>query len=73
IAQLESKLDVQLLIRTAKLVSVTEVGKDFYKRALTILAAIEEAHDAAKKIRSEPKGILRITAGVESGVDVVSP
>ena len=73
IKELEDQVGAQLLIRTTRKVSPTEVGKEFLHRAHSILAAVEDSKDLAKKNASEPQGTLRITAGVEFGLAVLSP
>lgn len=55
---LERRLGVLLLVRTTRRVTATPEGEDYYRRALPILAAIDEA-DAAVTERV-PAGPLRI-------------
>jgi LysR family transcriptional regulator, regulator for bpeEF and oprC len=73
VALLEQSLGAQLLIRTTRTVKPTELGRDFYSRAIGILAAADDALASVKKTRGEPSGLLRITAGVEFGVEFLSP
>lgn len=57
---LEDRLGARLLNRTTRKVSVTEVGRAYYERAVQILADIEQADDIAGALQSTPRGTLRI-------------
>jgi DNA-binding transcriptional LysR family regulator len=60
IQALEERLGVRLLNRTTRKVSLTEVGKAYYDRAIQILADLEQADDIAGALQSTPRGTLRI-------------
>ncbi len=72
VAQLERELGVRLLERTTRSLSLTEIGREFFERSLTILAAVEEAERAAHRMLDEPRGVLRLSCGVEFGMIAVS-
>lgn len=57
---LEDRLGVRLLNRTTRKVSLTEVGKAYYDRAMQILADLEQADGIAAELQSVPRGTLRI-------------
>jgi DNA-binding transcriptional LysR family regulator len=57
---LEDRLGVRLLNRTTRKVSLTEVGRAYYDRAIQILADLEQADDIAGALQSTPRGTLRI-------------
>jgi DNA-binding transcriptional LysR family regulator len=57
---LEDRLGARLLNRTTRKVSLTEVGKAYYDRAVQILADIEQADDIAGALQSTPRGTLRV-------------
>ncbi|GHA66431.1 LysR family transcriptional regulator [Formosimonas limnophila] len=71
INQLENKLDVRLLARTTRAQSLTEVGREFYERAVSILTSIEEAEQAVMQSQSQPTGILKLTCSTEFGMMAV--
>lgn len=74
IAQLENLLGAQLLVRTTRSLGLTEAGRGFLQKAKTALSAMDEAQATLSKARQqEPQGTLRITAGVEFGVSILSP
>ena len=73
VALLEQQLGVQLLVRTTRKIKTTEIGRDFYSRAQGILAASEDAWISVSNTKTDPAGLLRITAGVEFGIEFLSP
>lgn len=72
ITQLEKELGVRLLERTTRALSLTEIGREFFERAVGILASVEDAQRAVQKAQGEPRGVLRLTCGVEFGMIAVS-
>ncbi|MEM9151350.1 MAG: LysR family transcriptional regulator, partial [Cyanobacteria bacterium P01_F01_bin.3] len=67
VSRLEKRLGVELLKRSTRRLSITEVGRDFYERACGILMALEETEASIARVQGEPRGVLRITAGAEFG------
>lgn len=72
ISQLEADLGVRLLERTTRSLSLTEVGREFFERAVGILGAAEDARRAVQHAHGEPRGTLRLTCGVEFGMLAVN-
>jgi LysR family transcriptional regulator, regulator for bpeEF and oprC len=72
ISRLESQLGVRLLQRSTRSHSLTEVGREFYERAIAILAAVDDTEAAVQGTRGEPKGVLRLTCSVEVGILLVN-
>lgn len=72
VAQLEKSLGVQLLERTTRSLSLTDAGREILERARTILAGVDETARFADEARGKPRGVLRITCGVEFGLSTVS-
>lgn len=72
ISQLEAQLGVRLLERTTRSLSLTEVGREFFERAIGILGAADEARRAVQHALGEPRGTLRLTCGVEFGMLAVN-
>lgn len=73
ISQLEQFYGLQLLIRNTRHIQLTEVGKEIYQRAQSIIALLNETQSSASQTKEKPKGLLRVTAGVEYGLSVISP
>ena len=61
ISRLEDHLDVRLLHRTTRKLSLTEAGAAFYERATRVLADAKEAERAVADLSSIPRGRLRIS------------
>lgn len=61
ISQLEKRLGVQLLGRTTRSLSLTDVGRSYFNRCLSILAEIEEAEREARQHSQEPQGNLHVS------------
>jgi DNA-binding transcriptional LysR family regulator len=70
---LEEQLGAQLLNRTTRRVSPTEVGQAYYQRVRQILADIEEADRLATDLHAAPHGLLRITSSQTFGVRHLAP
>lgn len=60
IRALEAELAVPLLVRSTRQVRVTQAGQVLYDRALAVLAAMREAHDAVALVRGLHRGSLAI-------------
>jgi DNA-binding transcriptional LysR family regulator len=72
ITNLERELGVRLLERTTRSLSLTEVGREIFERAVGILGAVEDAERVAQRMLAEPRGALKLTCGVEFGMIAVS-
>lgn len=73
VAELEAHLEVRLLNRTTRRLSLTEAGQAFYERCLQLLAELEETEAAVRSEAVMPKGTLRITCGVTFGERYLAP
>ena len=68
IRELEERLDVRLVHRTTRQVSLTDAGRTYLERATAILASLEELDDTVRSAGHEPAGTLRISAPVSFSV-----
>ncbi|MBW4518732.1 MAG: LysR family transcriptional regulator [Scytolyngbya sp. HA4215-MV1] len=66
IAALEEYLDVQLLIRSTRAVSLTNAGARFYEHCQRVLEAVSEA-EASVGQRQKAAGVLRVSSPVAFG------
>ncbi|WP_421779606.1 LysR family transcriptional regulator [Kiloniella litopenaei] len=73
IARLEDSLQVKLLYRTTRALSLTEAGDEFLIHAQSALLSAENAVDAVKSHQSSPEGHLRVHAPMSYGKLHVSP
>ncbi|WP_348675695.1 LysR substrate-binding domain-containing protein [uncultured Abyssibacter sp.] len=71
IANLEQRLGLRLIERTSRRFHVTEVGRAFYERCLTIQAEAEQAEALVAQAQSEPSGRIRFSCPLGM-VDVIS-
>ncbi|ROP50112.1 LysR family transcriptional regulator [Enterobacter sp. BIGb0383] len=62
VKKLEMKLDVSLLNRTTRQLSLTEEGERYFRRAQGILQEMAAAENEILEARSVPRGLLRIDA-----------
>lgn len=67
LTELETRLGAQLIQRTTRRSSLTEVGSTFYLRAKRILAEMDEAEADAADLHGSPRGTLRVGAPVAFG------
>lgn len=67
IQKLEDRLNVRLLNRTTRRLSMTDEGRAFYEHARRILDEAKEAHDALDNLNAEPRGTLRLNAPMSFG------
>ncbi|QCT18410.1 LysR family transcriptional regulator [Jejubacter calystegiae] len=67
VAELETLLGAQLLIRTTRKLTLTDTGRDYLSAARKILAQVSEAEQAAAGEFATPRGELLITAPVMLG------
>lgn len=73
VADLEAHLEVRLLNRTTRRLSLTEAGQAFYERCVQLLADLEETEASVHSEAVAPKGTLRVTCGVTFGERYLAP
>jgi DNA-binding transcriptional LysR family regulator len=71
ITQAEQDLGVRLLQRTTRRVSLTEVGELIFEAAGRIASEAEDIRAVAHRLDEEPRGLLRVTAPLDFGVEVI--
>lgn len=62
LADLETRLGSQLLSRTTRKSSLTEVGEKYYRRAVNILDEVDALNENASNVESHLEGTLKMTA-----------
>lgn len=60
LARLERKLDVRLMNRTTRLVTLTEAGQLYYDEVRTLLEALELSNKNIKSLKNEINGVIKI-------------
>lgn len=73
VSELEAHLDVRLLNRTTRRLSLTESGGVFYEHCVQLLADLDEAERSASASAVTPRGTLRLSTSVTFGERHVAP
>ncbi|QBR00389.1 LysR family transcriptional regulator [Paraburkholderia pallida] len=73
VAALEADLGARLLVRNTRKLAVTDLGQEFYERARRILADVADTEQAMSARRSEPRGLLKVSAPMSFGMAHLSP
>ncbi len=70
---LEQRIDVRLLHRTTRRLSLTEEGRIFYQRARDILTAMDDAEAEVSLRTQAPSGLIRVNVPLSFGVSHLAP
>lgn len=71
--ELESRLGVQLLLRTTRSIALTDAGREFYESSLRILEELDEAEQSLQSGQQALSGRLHINAPLPFGVRQLVP
>lgn len=71
LTRLEQRLGVRLIERSTRALSLTEVGREIFERTVSILGAVEDVERVAQRMLAEPRGVLKLSCGVEFGLIAV--
>src|SRR4029453_2662203 len=67
IARLERRLGAQLLRRTTRKMSLTDVGEAFHARGQRVVEETEQATSSGGAAQAEPRGEVRLCAPMSFG------
>lgn len=73
ISALEKRLNIKLLYRTTRKVSLTEEGRVFYQHCRAVLDGLDAAEQAVSNLQSKPQGRVKLTAPVTYGEQQLVP
>lgn len=73
ISGLEERLGTQLLRRTTRSMSLTEVGEVFYERCLRVVEEAEAAELSVSQLREAPHGVIRVATPMSFGHVEIAP
>ena len=73
VSALEQRLNIKLLYRTTRKVSLTEEGRVFYQHCRSVLDGLDAAERAITNLQSTPQGKIKITAPVTYGEQQILP
>src|SRR5262252_5409298 len=66
VSDLEERLNARLLQRTTRKLSLTDAGRTYFDYGVRIVNEIEAAESAVGSLQQEPRGLLRVTAGLNA-------
>ena len=72
IARLEKSLGTRLFQRTTREVGLTLTGAALLDRSSSIIASLKEAAEYVGGLSGQPRGLLKISAGVGFGINVLA-
>lgn len=64
IAELEKRLNTQLLYRSTRKLHITEIGKTYYQHCKAMLIEAESAQEVIEHNHAEPRGLIRMTCPI---------
>ncbi|MGO2018443.1 LysR family transcriptional regulator [Psychrobacter sp.] len=70
---LEKRLNIKLLYRTTRKVSLTEEGRVFYQHCRGVLDGLDAAEQAVSRFQSTPQGRIKLTAPMTYGEQQLLP
>jgi DNA-binding transcriptional LysR family regulator len=73
VSKLEADLGVQLIKRTTRALSVTEVGQAYYERMKVLLEEFDSLDASVRNASGAPAGRLRLTAPMSFGTTCLTP
>lgn len=73
LSDLETRLKVQLMIRTTRRLTLTDTGRAFYDRCVRLLTDLEEAEQAVTSAHADLTGTLRVAAPLSFGLRHLAP
>ena len=68
VSQLEGRLGSRLLHRTTRRLALTDAGKNFYQRAVQVLADLDDAEQDVTEQATELRGPLKLAAPLSFGL-----
>ena len=73
VSALEKRLNIKLLYRTTRKVSLTEEGHVFYQHCRSVLDGLDAAERAITNLQSKPQGKIKLTVPVTYGEQYILP
>lgn len=73
VRQLEDALGTRLLNRTTRRLSLTEAGRAYYERCVSLLAELDALESSVSELTTDARGVLRVNAPVTFGYLHVAP
>src|SRR5690606_6237848 len=68
ITSLENRLNVRLIERTTRRLSLTTIGIEYYKKCKDLLSEIDQAESSISSAAVEPEGTVTITSSISFSI-----
>lgn len=69
VSMLEDRLEVRLLQRTTRKLTLTEIGEVFYRQCQAMLELYEQTESAIADIQKKPRGTLKLALNSRFGIE----
>lgn len=73
VSQLEKNIGVNLLNRSTRSLSLTDIGETYYNYSARMAEILDDAQAATDTLQDTPRGTLRISCPSSFGIDYVAP
>ncbi|NPT60158.1 LysR family transcriptional regulator [Paraburkholderia elongata] len=73
LSALEDRLGARLIERTTRRLWLTDAGREYQRRCVSILADLAEADTAVSDMSQRPRGVLRVTSSVSFAALHIAP
>ena len=73
VAALENRLGVRLLQRTTRRATLSDAGRDYFRRCETLLAEFDGADAEVRDLAASLRGNLRVSAATGAGQTLIAP
>jgi len=73
VASLEKRTQCKLLLRTTRKITVTEAGAHYFQHCQALVEGLKQAELALSELSDAPQGLLKITAPITYGEQVIAP
>lgn len=73
VSQLEKNIGVNLLNRSTRSLSLTDIGETYYDYCVRMAEILDDAQAATDTLQDTPRGTLRISCPSSFGIDHVAP
>jgi len=73
ITALENRLNVRLIERSTRRLSLTTIGTEYYKKCKDLLSEIDQAESSITSSAVEPEGTVTITSSISFAIMHITP
>lgn len=73
LSRLEQEIGLQLMIRSTRHITLTEVGVNYFEQCLRIIEEVDEASALVSQLKETPQGSLKVVCGRHFGMFYIVP